>query len=361
MRVALVCPYSWSVPGGVQSHVSGLARELRRRGHDVDVLAPADGPAPGVVGLGRSVPIPDNGSVQRVALSPAAAARTIRVLRRARYDVVHLHEPMLPAPCLTALALRPAPLVGTFHMAAEARRWYRVFGTLCRRALARLDVRIAVSEAARRYVAASCPGEYAVVPNGVARPRTAARAGAPDAPPRILFVGRPEPRKGLPVLLEAFASVDGGARLDLVGPDGDFGERVTAHGRVDDARRAELLRGASVLCAPSLRAESFGLVLVEAMAAGVPVVASDLPAYRAVLPENCGELVPPGDPPALALALERLLADRDLRAHMAAAGPAEAARYDWERVAGRILELYEQAIHRSCLRASPANSFRRAA
>ncbi len=199
------------------------------------------------------------------------------------------------------------------------------------------------------------------MPNGVARPRTAARAGAPDAPPRILFVGRPEPRKGLPVLLEAFASVDGGARLDLVGPDGDFGERVTAHGRVDDARRAELLRGASVLCAPSLRAESFGLVLVEAMAAGVPVVASDLPAYRAVLPENCGELVPPGDPPALALALERLLADRDLRAHMAAAGPAEAARYDWERVAGRILELYEQAIHRSCLRASPANSFRRAA
>src|SRR5579884_3995544 len=181
VRVALVCPYSWSVPGGVQSHVSGLARELRRRGHDVDVLAPADGPAAGVVGLGRSVPIPDNGSVQRVALSPAAVARTTRVLRRGRYDVVHLHEPMLPAPCLTALALRPAPLVGTFHMTARSRRWYRVFGPLCRCALARLDVRIAVSEAARDYVAQSAPGAYAVVPNGIppVNPVPAAEVASP--------------------------------------------------------------------------------------------------------------------------------------------------------------------------------------
>ncbi len=357
MRVALVCPYSWSVPGGVQSHVAGLAGELRRRGHDADVLAPADAPAPGVVALGRSVPIPDNGSVQRVALSPAAIARTARALRRGRYDVVHLHEPMLPAACLTALALRPAPLVGTFHMVARARRWYRVFAPLCRRALARLDVRIAVSEAARRYVAASCPGGYAIVPNGVARP-DAAPARAPGGPPRVLFVGRPEPRKGLPVLLEAFASVDGGARLELVGPAGDFGERVTAHGRVDDARRTELLRRATVLCAPSLGAESFGVVLVEAMAAGVPVVASDLPAYRDVLPEACGLLVPPGDPRALASALRRVLADRGLRTRMAAAGPAAAARYDWQRVGSRILELYEEAIARSCLRPSTANSFR---
>lgn len=343
VRVALVCPYSWSVPGGVQSHVSGLAAELRRRGHEADVLAPADGPAAGVRVLGRSVPIPDNGSVQRVALSPAAAARTVRALRRGRYDVVHLHEPMLPAPCLTALALRPAPLVGTFHMAADSRRWYRVFAPLCRRALARLEVRIAVSEQARRHVAATCPGDYVVVPNGVTLPGAPDAAPAAGRPPRILFVGRPEPRKGLPVLLDAFACVDGGSHLDLVGPSGDFGPRVTAHGRVDDARRSELLRGASVLCAPSLRAESFGLVLVEAMAAGVPVVASDLPAYRAVLPRDCGVLVPPGDAGALAEALSRVLGDRELRAGMSAEGPAAAARYGWERVGARILELYEQA------------------
>jgi len=346
VRVALVCPYSWSVPGGVQSHVAGLAAELRRRGHEADVLAPADGPAPGVRALGRSVPIPDNGSVQRVALSPAAAARTARALRRGRYDVVHLHEPMLPVPCLTALALRPAPLVGTFHMTADSRRWYRVFGPLCRKALARLEVRIAVSEEARRYVAASCPGDYAVVPNGVA-PVSSRTAGAPrDTPPHVLFVGRPEPRKGLPVLLDAFASVDGSARLDLVGPSGDFGDRVAAHGRVDDARRAALLREAAVLCAPSLRAESFGVILVEAMAAGVPVVASDLPAYRAVLPPECGVLVPPGDAQALSTALSGLLADRGLRARMSAAGPAAAERYGWQHVGARIVELYEQALAR---------------
>jgi phosphatidylinositol alpha-mannosyltransferase len=342
VRIALVCPYSWTVPGGVQSHVAGLAAELRRRRHDIDVLAPADGPAPGVIRLGRSVPIPDNGSVQRVALSPAAAGRTARALHLGGYDVVHLHEPMLPAPCLAALALRPAPLVGTFHMVADSRRWYRVFAPLCRRALARLAVRVAVSEEARRYVAASCPGDYVVVPNGVTGPPS-----APDTtraePPRVLFVGRPEPRKGLPVLLEAFAAVDGGARLDLVGPRGDFGRRVTAHGPVPDDRRAELLRRAAVLCAPSLRSESFGLVLVEAMAAGVPVVGSDLPAYRAVLPPECGLLVPPGDARALAAALSRLLRDDTLRARMAAAGPAAAARYDWSHVGSRIVELYEQA------------------
>jgi phosphatidylinositol alpha-mannosyltransferase len=344
VRVALVCPYSWTVPGGVQNHVAGLRRELIRRGHRADVLAPSDGPAPPwLLPLGRSVPIPDNGSVQRVALSPTAVARTGRLLRRGGYDVVHVHEPLLPAPCLTALALRPAPLVGTFHMTARSPRWYRAFGPLCRRALARLDVRVAVSEEARRYVAASCPGDYAVVPNGVPV-AGAPRARTEASPPRILFVGRPEPRKGLPVLLEAFAELRGRAELHLVGPDGELGARVRAHGRVDDARRDALLASAAVLCAPSRAAESFGVVLVEAMAAGVPVVASDLPGYRAVLPPACGILVPPGDARALAAALARVLDDEPLRARMREAGPPAAARYDWSRVGEEILALYERAV-----------------
>jgi phosphatidylinositol alpha-mannosyltransferase len=299
-----------------------------------------------VLPVGRSIPIPDNGSVQRVALSPLSIRTTLRLLRGGAYDVVHLHEPMLPVPCLAALALRPAPLVGTFHMTARSRRWYRVFGPICRRMLARLDARIAVSEEARRYVAASCPGEYEIVPNGVEVDRVAPRGDGANGAGRILFVGRPEPRKGLPVLLEAFGELRDRATLDLVGPDGEFGDGVTAHGRVDDRRRRDLLARAGVLCAPSLHAESFGLVLLEAMAAGVPVVASDLPGYRAVLPPECGVLVPPGDAASLARALRSVLDDDALRARARSAGPAAAVRYDWAHVADRILALYAKAAAR---------------
>lgn len=345
MRVALVCPYSWSWPGGVQTHVAGLRAALIGMGHEVDVIAPADGPVPDwVQSIGRSIAIHTNGSVQRVALSPGAVTRTARALTRRGYDVVHLHEPMLPAPCTTALVLHPTPLVGTFHMTAPSRRWYRVFGPLCRHLVARLDVRIAVSKAAERYVAASCPGRYEIVPNGVRAPVDADRPPLRNGRPRILFVGRPEPRKGLPVLLQAFGQLDGDAALDLVGPTGPSGPGVTYHGRCDERSRGELLARASVLCAPSLRSESFGLVLLEAMAAGVPVVASDLPGYRAVLPPECGVLVPPGDVDALATTLRRVLADDDLRKRMRAAGPAAAARYDWSRIARRTVSLYEQAL-----------------
>jgi phosphatidylinositol alpha-mannosyltransferase len=329
----------------VQAHVEGLREALVRAGHDVDVIAPVDGPAPDwLLPAGPSVPIHDNGSVQRVALSPAAVARTRRLLRGRRYDLVHLHEPMLPALCLTALVLQPAPLVGTFHMAASTQRWYRVFGPLCRRILERLDVRIAVSKVAERYVAASCPGRYVVVPNGIRANGNGAPRRSAEERRRILFVGRREPRKGLPVLLDAFSRLGDGAALDLVGPEGRFGPGVTVHGRCDDETRAELLSRASVLCAPSLEGESFGVVLLEAMAAGLPVVASDLPGYRAVLPPECGVLVPPGDAAALAAALRRVLTDEQLRTRMRAAGPAAAAPYDWSRVAPRIVALYEQAV-----------------
>lgn len=361
-RVALVCPYSWSRPGGVQTHVRGLARELRDRGIAAEVLAPADAPTgeAGFTAAGRSLAIHDNGSVQRVALSPAAVARTTRFVRRGGFDLVHVHEPMIPAVSLNALLASPVPVVGTFHMCAPSPRWYTVFRPLCRASLRRLAVRIAVSEAACDHVARACPGRYEIVPNGV----DLADGDLPEPPAerRIVFVGRPEPRKGLRVLLEALRLLPL-ARLDLVGPDErDVADvrlprdRVTAHGRVADEEKTRLLRSAAVLCAPSLRSESFGLVIAEAFAAGVPVVASDVPGYRELVRPDCGRLVPPADAHALADALRGLLSDRPARVAAAAAARRRAEELAWPRVADRVLELYDYACasrHRPMPMTSP--------
>jgi phosphatidylinositol alpha-mannosyltransferase len=341
VRVGLVCPYSWSVPGGVQSHVAGLAGALRGLDVEVEILSPVDGPAAGVVPLGRSVPIPSNGSVQRVALSPAAVARTARAVRGRGYDVVHLHEPMLPAACLTALAAARVPVVATFHMYRQALLWYAVFFPVVRIAARQIDAFLAVSPAAAGYARRGTGHEVEVVPNGIDHAALAAlepdRRGG-----RILFVGRDEPRKGLSALLDAFRRLRGEPELVLVGPGGGRGERVRALGRVsDEALRRELAR-ADVLAAPSLGRESFGVVLVEAMAAGLPVVASDIEGYRDVLPDSAGRLVPPGDAAALAGALEELLADGELRVRLGEAGRRESERYAWPRVAERTLAVYER-------------------
>jgi len=367
VRIALVCPHSWSARGGIQTHVAGLARALRERGIEADILAPADGPVDlaGFVPLGRTIGIPDNGSVTRIALSPLAARRTWQRIAAGGYSLVHLHDPMLPAVALTALLTARLPLVGTFHMYADEPGWYRRFGPLCRRALARLDARIAVSEAARLHVARSCPGDYRIIPNGV---DTAAYAGPPAAgggPGRIVFVGRPHPRKGLPVLLEAFSRLPGSPVLDLVGVSAaelaatpglarDAAARVRAQGVVEDAERVRLLHSADLVCAPSLRGESFGIVLVEGMAAGRPVVASAIPGYVDVLPEDCGRLVPPGDAPALARALAGLLADAPLRLRMGEAGRAAAQRYDWSLVCDQIVAAYEPLLAAALVRRARA-------
>lgn len=345
MRVALVCPYSWSVPGGVQSHVAGLAGALRGHGVEVDVLAPADRPAEGIVPLGRSVPIPSNGSIQRVALSPAAIRRTASAVRGGGYDVVHLHEPMLPAVCLTAIAAARVPLVATFHMFREELLWYRVFRPLVRRAGRKLAARLAVSEAARRYVARTLPGEYVVIPNGIDYDGLSSLAGERRGR-RILFVGRPEPRKGLPVLLDAFRRLGGDAELVLVGPSGTYGPGVRALGRLGDGELRRQLADADVLCAPSLRGESFGVVLAEAMAAGLPVVASAIPGYVDVVTEGSARLVPPGDAGALARALRELLDDATVRSRLGEAGRREAARFAWPRIAEQVHAVYSSVVAR---------------
>ena len=357
LRVALVCPYSWSVPGGVQAQVRGLSRALRARGNEVEILAPADGPVAedGFLALGRTIPFRDNGTITRVALSPAALVRTVRAVRTRGYDLVHLHEPMLPHVCLGALQSARVPVVGTFHMLNVSERWYRLFGPVVRQAARRLRARIAVSEAAREFVSRFLPGDYWLIPNGIdASECTRAATGEGG---RLLFVGRPEPRKGLPVLLEAFGRLPGDAELDLVGVarsdvtrlanglPAAARKRVHAHGRVPEATRRELLSRADVVCAPSLSGESFGLVVLEGMAAGVPVVASAIRGYRDVLPAEAGMLVPPGDAVALAGALRRLLADGELRRRLGHAGRRAASRYDWSVVAEEILAVYDEALH----------------
>lgn len=341
----MVCPYSWSRPGGVQTHVGDLAKQLRTSGHWVEILAPADGPVneTGFIGLGRSIPIPDNGSIQRVALSPMAILRTRRLVRSGRYDLVHLHEPMIPAVCLTALLSSRVPVVGTFHMVGSA-KWYRLFRPLVTRANKRLNARICVSETARRFVSEVIPGNYRLIEHGVNLPQVVKK---PRSGTRLVFVGRPEPRKGLDVLLEVFAGLPGNTKLSLVGVSPSeivVPKRVTAYGRVSDSMRQKILNSADILCVPSLSGESFGLVLLEGMASGMPVVASDLPGYRDVLTPDCGRLTPPGDAAALRQVLTELLSDRELRARLGAAGRKAAAHYDWHHVLPKIVTVYEQVL-----------------
>jgi phosphatidyl-myo-inositol alpha-mannosyltransferase len=365
LRIAVVCPYAMDVPGGVQSHAHGLAAQLGTCGAEVNLFAPGRSSPQGAefASIGVAQAFPDNGSVSRTVVAPWSLARLARRLRSA-YDIVHVHEPMLP-PCLTAIAATDAPVVATFHMSASDARWYRRFLPIVRRAWTRIDAAVAVSPLARDVAASVLPGDYRIIPNAVeTRPGVLAPAnghgpanggGGADGNglPRLLYVGRADPRKGLDVLLQAFRRMSVAARLDLAGPDpaATTDPGVHAHGHVSELRLRSLLETADVVCVPSLRAESFGIVIVEAMAAGTAVVASDLDGYAQVLPNDCGRLVPAGDPDALAGALEALICSPATLRRMGEAGRRRARAYDWDAVLPRILEVYaEAAEHRRAAR-----------
>lgn len=351
MRIALVCPYSLTIPGGVQEQVLGLARSLRSLGHPTRVLGPCDGPPPdpGVIPLGVSVPLAANGSVAPIAPDPSCALRTIRALRDEDFDVVHLHEPLVPGPTLTSLLVSDAPTVGTFHRAGDSSA-YALLKPALRPLARRLDLRCAVSEDARETAAKALGGTYELVFNGIELERYAKATPHPSDRPTILFLGRHEPRKGLRVLLEAMADVPGDVRLWVAGDGPETAELRARHiddrriewlGRISDDEKAARLRGADVFCAPSLHGESFGVVLLEAMAADTPIVASDLPGYRNVArPDEHGLLVPPGDARALAAALRRVLADGELAARLVAGGERRAAEFSMDALAERYVSLY---------------------
>ena len=361
VRIGLVCPYSLSLPGGVQGQVLGLARALRSAGHEVRVLGPCDGPPPdgGVTPLGNCVPLAANGSVAPIAPDPACALRTIRALRDEAFDVVHLHEPMVPGPCLTTVLFSSAPMVATFH-AAGVSAAYRWLGPILGWLSERFSASAVVSEDARTLAATYLGGEYEQLFNGIEIEPYAKAVPTPTSGPTIFFIGRHEPRKGLAVLLDALDQLPADVRV-WVGSDGPETATLRARtagdprvewlGRINDEEKAARMAGAHVFCAPSLHGESFGVVLLEAMAARTAIVASDLPGYRNVArPDREALLVPPGDVDALATALRRALTESDTTEALLAAGDARADEFSMDRLAERYVALYEDAISRQSTR-----------
>ncbi len=360
MRVTLVCPYAWDRFGGVQTHVRSLADALRRRDHEVVVIAPSVRhlePQEGVVITGRAVGIPANGSVAPLSFGPVAAAGVRRVLHDFEPELVHLHEPLIPSLSLLALWNAPAPTIGTFHAAAERSGGYKVGRPVLERAARRLSVRTAVSDAARRLAATYFPGDFVITPNGVEVARFASATPLELGPPgrkRVLFFSRLERRKGAAVLLEAMAQIkDIGAELIVAGAGPqERSLRAAAKtldvdarflGRVDESEVPGLFKAASVYCAPGIGGESFGIVLLEAMAAGAPVVCSDLPGFRDVA-SGAAALVRPGDPTALARVLRALLEDPEEEQRMRERSVERAQTFDWGALVGDVERLYEHAI-----------------
>ncbi|MEZ5216672.1 MAG: glycosyltransferase family 4 protein [Ilumatobacteraceae bacterium] len=371
LRIGIVCPYSLSLPGGVQGQVLDLARVLRRMGHEARVLGPCDGPPPEVyvTPLGNSLPTAANGSVAPLAPDPACTLRTIRTLRDEEFDVVHVHEPYVPGPPQTTVILDVAPLVATFHAAGESAA-YRYLQGMIRHFASNVDINCAVSKDAAELVRRYVPGDYRIVFNGVDVPKFRDALPHPAVAPTIFFCGRHEPRKGLEQLLTAMSELPADVRLWIAsdGPDtarlmaafaGDH--RVEWLGRISEDEKIARLKSASVFCAPSLHGESFGVVLLEAMAAGTPVVASDLPGYLNVArPDVDAAIVPAGDVGALAGALRRILRDGDEAQRMAVGAAARAEEFSMERLAELYLGLYREAIDARASQPHPRSRTRRA-
>jgi phosphatidylinositol alpha-mannosyltransferase len=369
MRIGIVCPYSFAVPGGVQRHVHDLAETLIALGHEVSVLAPAeeDADLPDyIVPAGRAVPVRYNGSVARLSFGPLSAARVRRWLTNGDFDVLHVHEPGTPSLSLLAvLSARDEPIVATFHTAMTRSRAMHAASGLLQLVLEKITCRIAVSALARKVQVEHLGGGAWEIPNGVSVARFASARpldGWPGPGGAIGFLGRfTEPRKGFRVLLDAMARLAParpGLRLLVAGPGdadevmadvpGDLARRVTFLGMISEEDKARMLRSVDVYVAPNTGGESFGLILTEAMAGGTPVVASDLDAFRRVLDGGrAGELFPVGDSEALARRLAGLLDDPERRARLSVAAREAVAAYDWPIVAQRVLEAYGFAIEAS--------------
>ena len=372
MKVCLVSPYDFTTPGGVGEHVRHLAQELRERDHDVTIMAPSnelpdDHGISGYVRIGRSVPMRGNGSVARIGLSFHLASRVRQLLDAEAFDVVHYHEPLVPALPLTVLRFYNGANVGTFHSYARRNLGYYYGRPFLKRYFKRLHACIAVSAPARDFVSRYFAGDYRIVPNGIETGRF-----SPDLPAlpelrtkgqqTILYVGRLEQRKGVPVLLEAYAELRrrrSDCRLVVVG-EGELRwqyERwvesekvpdVLFTGHVDGKLLPRCYTSADIFCAPATGGESFGIVLLESMASGRPVIASAIPGFAQVVTEGGeGVLAPAGDVDAWAAVLNRLLDDPDLRRRLGAHGLRTAHRYDWSHVVDQVLDVYSQARARA--------------
>jgi phosphatidylinositol alpha-mannosyltransferase len=355
VKIAMLSPYSLSRPGGVQGQVFGLGRALRALGHDVTILGPDDD-FDDVFVVGRPTGLRSNGSVAPVSISPMSAVHAERFVRKGGFDVLHLHEPLAPMSPYGFVLTAPVPMVGTFHRSGVS-RWVHVFKPLAQLVGRRLQVRVAVSEAAADTGRRSTAGDFEVLFNGVDMDRFVTVEPTPTDRPTILFLGRHETRKGLSILLDAFAKLDRPATLWVAG-DGPNSEvqrrrhpesdRVKWLGMLTDEEVAARLAGADVLCAPSLRGESFGMVVLEGMAARCAVVASDLEGYRSAAGGHAA-LVPPGDVNALSRALGVALADVAEKGGQSSPESLKAAEghaqgWSMEALAERYVEVYRRAI-----------------
>jgi len=379
MKIALVSPYDFAFPGGVINHISALEQQFTKMGHKVKVIAPASEAASNVnsklIPIGRPRPIPTSGSIARVTISPWLSSRIKHVLEEEKFDIIHLHEPFMPMLCTTVLRLSKTVNIGTFH-ASSVKSWHELMGynfgrplstMLLRRWCQKLNGRIAVSKPAMEYVSKYFAGDYNIIPNGIDIERF-----SPDVSPfdefhdgkvNILFVGRLEKRKGLNYLLKAYKRVKQEipeSRLIVVGPGTRLRrkyEKQVKHDRLKDvvfvgyASQDDLPRyykTADIFCAPATGWESFGIVLLEAMAVGTPVVASNIEGYASVVTHRVeGLLVPPKDEEMLAQALISLISDESLRRQIGNNGILKAQEYSWERVAQWILDYYVKVLSES--------------
>ena len=376
MKIALVSPYDFAFPGGVANHISSLEHHLTRMGHQVKVIAPASKAPSGFgdrfIPIGTPRPVPTSGSIARVTISPWLSSQIKTVLKEENFDIVHLHEPLMPMLCTTVLRLSKSANIGTFHAFCGQSghefmgyNFGRPFSTmLLKRWFRKLDGKIAVSKPAREYVRKYFPGYYNIIPNGIDLARF-----SPDVSPidefcdgklNILFVGRLEKRKGLHYLLKAYKRVKQEipeSRLIVVGPGTRLRRKYewevmrsrlkdvvfVGYASLDDLPR--YYKTADVFCAPATGWESFGIVLLEAMAVGKPVVASSIEGYANVVTHGVeGLLVPPKDEEKLAQALISLMADQSLRQQMGARGKLTAQEYGWERIAQRVLDYYIRVL-----------------
>jgi phosphatidyl-myo-inositol alpha-mannosyltransferase len=360
VRIALVCPYDWAAPGGVQVHVRELGERLRSRGHEVLGLSPASArpTQPWVRSVGGPIRVAYGGTAAPISPWPSTRRRVRAAIGRFGPEVVHVHEPFAPSAALFALSAGP-PVVATFHSGLDRSILYDAVAPGLRRAAWRIAVRIAVSERAAEVARRRVGGSFEIVPDGVDVQRfaRASPAGLPGNGRRLLFVGRLHARKGFPVLVDAFARLatahadlgltvvgDGGQRTALERLPTAVRSRVSMLGPISNDRLPPIHAACDVFVAPNTGGESFGVVLVEAMAAGLPVVASRIGGFDEVVRNGVdGLLVPPGDPAALASALDQVLRDADLAERLSAAGRARASDFSWETVVPRLEALYERA------------------
>jgi len=360
LRVALVAPYDLARDGGIRTHIRAQARTLRARGHTVTVLGPASAPlAGGEIALGGSQRVTLGGTESGLGLNPLAARRVAMLFDATPFDIVHVHEPLTPLVPWLVLRRARAPIVGTFHVHREqGHRLYAAGRPVLERLMRRVAFRIAVSDAARRTVASYFPGSYEIVPNGIdidrfRAPRHRPAAFATDRQ-HVLYVGRLEPRKGVVHLVHAMRRMRDrapSARLVIAGEGADrgslealardIGVDATFCGRIPDEELPAYFQASDIVCAPAVGGESFGLILLEAMACGTAVVASRIDGYAGLVGDtDCARLVTPADADAIAGAVAQLLKDEEQRRALAARGAAHASRFDWRALAWRLESIY---------------------